>query len=323
MLARLFVGLNITLLVVACGQGAVQVGVGDGPPLIVATTTHLADFARVVAGDRAEVYQVLRPGVSPHDYEPTPVDLDAVATADVVVHNGFGLEAFWGDLVAAAVPEGTVVDASGGVPLLKDVSEEAGHEEVGDGEEAEVVGDEHAVGRVDPHIWHDPTRARTMVANLARALVEADANGAEGYQARTGAYLDELDRLDADIARHISALPNDKLVTNHDAFGYYVDRYDLDYVGAIIPSFDSTAELSVDDVADIVGRIRAEEVKAVFSESDLPPRTADAIGTEAGVAVVAGEHSLFGDSLGPPGSGAETYLEMMRHNTEVIVANLS
>ncbi len=272
----------------------------------------------MVGGDRAEVYQVLRPGVSPHDYEPTAADLDAVATADVVIHNGLDLEAFWDDLIGAADPEGTVVVASEGVSLLEG-EEDEGEEDEGD----EGEGDEAEGGEADPHIWHDPTRARTMVANLTEALVEADPDGAEGYRSRTGAYIEELNRLDAEIARQLSVLPNDKLVTNHDAFGYYVDRYDLDFVGAIIPSFDSTAELSVDDVADIVSRIRAEGVKAVFSESDLPPRTAVAIGTEAGVTVVAGEDSLFGDSLGPPGSGAETYLDMMRHNTEVIVANLS
>jgi zinc/manganese transport system substrate-binding protein/manganese/iron transport system substrate-binding protein len=217
-----------------------------------------------------------------------------------MIHNGLDLETFWDDLVEAGDPQGIVVDASDGVEVLGSDEEEA-----------------------DPHIWHDPIRAKTMVANLTEALVQADPEQAQGYRDRASAYVVELDRLDADIARQLSALPSDKIVTNHDAFGYYVDRYGLDFVGAIIPSFDSTAELSVDDVQRIVALIQAEDVRAVFSESDLPPKTAEAIGREAGVAVVAGEDALYGDSLGPPGSGAETYLDMMRHNTEVIVEHLA
>lgn len=298
-----FVGLLVGVLTLsACGGGGQQAGGGgdDGSPLIVATTTHLADFARVVGGDDAEVYQVLRPGISPHEHEPTPADLDAVAGAQVVIHNGLDLETFWDDLVEAGDPQGIVVDASDGVEVLGSDEEEA-----------------------DPHIWHDPIRAKTMVANLTEALAQADPEQAQGYRDRASAYVVELNRLDADIARQLSALPSDKIVTNHDAFGYYVDRYGLDFVGAIIPSFDSTAELSVDDVQRIVALIQAEDVRAVFSESDLPPKTAEAIGREAGVAVVAGEDALYGDSFGPPGSGAETYLDMMRHNTEVIVEHLA
>ncbi len=138
----------------ACGGGGQQAGGGggDGSPLIVATTTHLADFARVVGGDDAEVYQVLRPGISPHEHEPTPADLDAVAGALVVIHNGLDLETFWDDLVEAADPHGIVVDASYAVEIL-------------DGDEEEEA---------DPHIWHDPTRAKTMVANLTEALAQSD-----------------------------------------------------------------------------------------------------------------------------------------------------
>jgi ABC-type Zn uptake system ZnuABC Zn-binding protein ZnuA len=189
--------------------------------------------------------------------------------------------------------------------------------DAGDG--VEVLSDED---EADPHIWHDPIRAKTMVANLTEALAQADPDLAQEYRNRASAYVVELDRLDTEIARQLATLPSDKIVTNHDAFGYYVDRYGLDFVGAIIPSFDSTAELSVDDVRRIVALIQAEDVRAVFSESDLPPKTAEAIGREAGVAVVAGEDALYGDSLGPPGSGAETYLDMMRHNTEGIVEHL-
>lgn len=143
------------LILPGCGGGGAEManGGGDDAPLVVATTTHLADFARVVGGDRARVYQVLRPGVSPHEHEPTAADLEAVAGAEVVVHNGLGLEAFWPDLVSAAGPEGIVVDASEGIATLGPGAGEAHPGTAGHGE-------------VDPHVWHDPTRASVMVANL-------------------------------------------------------------------------------------------------------------------------------------------------------------
>jgi zinc/manganese transport system substrate-binding protein len=113
-----------------------------------------------------------------------------------------------------------------------------------------------------------------------------------------------------------------KLVTNHDAFGYYIDRYQLEFVGSIIPSFDTSAELSAKDVDDIVAKIKQTGTKAVFSESSLPPKTAEAIARQAGVKVVAGEDALYGDTLGPEGSAGDTYLKMETHNTDTIVKAL-
>ena len=111
-------------------------------------------------------------------------------------------------------------------------------------------------------------------------------------------------------------------MTNHDAFGYYVARYGLDFVGSVIPSFDSQAELSQQDINDLVAAVKAQGVKAIFSESSLPPKTAEAIAKEAGVKVVEGDDALYGDSLGPDGGDAATYIDMVEHNTKVIVDNL-
>src|SRR5207249_3393633 len=120
----------------------------------------------------------------------------------------------------------------------------------------------------------------------------------------------------------IATLPaaDRKLVTNHDAFGYYVARYGLQFVGSIIPSFDTSAELSGKDISALVAKIKATGVRAIFSESSLPPKTAETIGREAGVTVVEGEGALYGDTLGPPGSAGDTYLKMEEHNTDTIVA---
>jgi ABC-type Zn uptake system ZnuABC Zn-binding protein ZnuA len=179
-------------------------------------------------------------------------------------------------------------------------------------------------GDGDPHIWHDPRNAKLMAQNIERAFAAAAPADAATFAERLAGYGAELDRLDADIAAKIGRLPagDRKLVTNHDAFGYYIDRYQLEFVGSIIPSFDTSAELSAKDVDDIVAKIKQTGAKAVFSESSLPPKTAEAIARQAGVKVVAGEDALYGDTLGPEGSDGDTYLKMMEHNTDTIVRAL-
>ncbi len=289
-------------LVGACGTDGAGPGrsAASGPVVsgrlvkVVTTTTQLNDFARVVGGDRVEVYDVIKANVDAHDYEPTPADIEAVRSADLIVRNGAGLDDWLEPTLDSAGSEASVVDATDGIELRGD----------------------------DPHVWHDATRARAMVANVSRGLARINPESAATYSANEAAYAAEVDRLDADIRRAIGGLADKKLVTNHDAFGYYVERYGLQFVGSVIPSFDTQAELSSRELSRLVDRIRAEGVKAVFSEASLPPRTAETIAKEAGVKVVAGEDALYGDSLGPAGSDGDTYLKMMRHNTRVIVDNL-
>jgi ABC-type Zn uptake system ZnuABC Zn-binding protein ZnuA len=295
---------SATVLVVAAlavplaGCGAATAG--DAPRgrlAVVATTTQVADFARNIGGDKVAVTQILKPNVDPHDYEPTPADLTAIGAAKVVVRSGVGLEKWLDETIASAGFTGATADASAGVRIR-------------DGD--------------DPHIWHDPRNAKIMAQNIERAFAAADPADAAAYAQNLAAYSAKLDRLDADIQAKIDQLPpgDRKLVTNHDAFGYYIDRYGLEFVGSIIPSFDTSAELSAKDVDDIVAKIRQTGAKAVFSESSLPPKTAEAIARQAGVKVVAGEDALYGDTLGPAGSAGDTYLKMEEHNTDVIVQAL-
>jgi ABC-type Zn uptake system ZnuABC Zn-binding protein ZnuA len=298
--------LALAIALAGCG-GDQRGGQGGGGKLaVVATTTQLADFAAAVAGDRAEVTSIIKPNVDAHDFEPSPADIDAVARAAVLIENGFGLESWLADTIATSGFSGRRVTAGEGVTPIEEAGEHA---------------DAHAQ---DPHIWQDVANARTMVANIGRALVEADPDGAATYRANLARYTAELDRLDADIRRQVATIPaaDRKLVTNHEAFNYYARAYGLEVVGAVIPSFDTAAELSAREIAELVARIRATGTKAVFSEASLPPDTADTIASEAGVKVVAGDSALYGDSLGPPGSEAATYVGMMRHNTSTIVTNL-
>ena len=162
-----------------------------------------------------------------------------------------------------------------------------------------------------------------MAAKIERALAAEDPTDAGVFQANLAAYDRELADLDAEVARQVDSLANKKLVTDHDAFGYYADRYGLEVVGSVIPSFDTSTELSGRDVRDLVAKIRATKVRAVFTEASLPPKTAETVAAEAGVKVVAGDQALYGDSLGPPGSDGDTYVKSIRHNTATIVSNLS
>jgi len=266
---------------------------------VVATTTQVADLAANVGGDRVKVTRLFKPNVDPHDYEPSPADIETIARADLVLENGAGLESWLHDTVTSSGFRGPVVDTSQGVRLRQ-------------------VG-----GEPDPHIWQNPRNAQVMAANIERALAEAEPADAGVFQANQAAYTRQLQALDVEVQHQIDGLANKQLVTNHDAFGYYIDRYGLQFVGSIIPSFDTSAELSGRDIRDLVAKIKATKVKAVFSETSLPPKTAETIAQEAGVKVVEGEDALYGDSLGPAGSDGDTYLKMVRHNTRTIVSNLS
>jgi ABC-type Zn uptake system ZnuABC Zn-binding protein ZnuA len=298
--ALLAAGLAALLVAGCSGSGGAGDGDGGGDGLrVVATTTQVADLAANVGGDRAQVTSLLKPGIDAHDYEPSPADIDAIARADLVVQNGVGLEEWLGDTIESSGFAGPVVDASQGVRLRQ------------------------VDGEADPHIWQDPGNARRMAANIQRGLAAAEPADASAFAANLAAYTRELETLDAEVERQIDSLANKKVVTNHDAFGYYLDRYGLELVGSVIPSFDTSAELSGRDIRDLVARVKATGVKAIFSETSLPPRAAETIGREAGVEVVVGADALYGDALGPPGSDGDTYLKMIRHNTATIVGNLS
>jgi ABC-type Zn uptake system ZnuABC Zn-binding protein ZnuA len=299
--------LTVAVLLAGCGGASNN----DGSPAgsardlnVVATTTPVQDFVRVIGGDRVEVTGLLKPNVDAHDYEPSPADLEAIAKADLLVINGVGLEEWLEDTVNSAGFQGVTVDTSTGARIIQ----------------GQGATDEHGD---NPHIWHNPQNAKLMSANIERALAAADPGDAGFFKANLDAYAAQLDALDADIARQINGLANKKLVTNHDAFAYYIQRYGLEFIGSVIPSFDTSAELSGKEVADLVAKIKATGVKAVFSEASLPPKAAEVIAAEAGVKVVAGEGALYGDGLGPANSAGATYLGMMEHNTRTIVSNLT
>lgn len=292
----------VTLSVVTgCGSTSNE-GAKTSRIRVVATTTQVADFVGEIGGDCIDRYGVLKPNVDPHDYEPSPADLDAIARADVIVSNGVGLEPWLSETVSSAGSHAAVIDTSVGVPIR------AGDKT-----------DQHD----DPHIWQNPQNAKTMVTNIAHAIENAAPNCKQSVEENLARYSAQLDQLDHANEVTLNAMCSKKIVTNHDSLGYYIDRYGLEFIGAIIPSFDTSTELSAAGIADLVTQLRDQDVKAIFAEASLPAKTADAIGNETKIQIVQGNDALYGDTLGAAGSAGSTYLTMVAHNTKTIAANLS
>ena len=279
----------LLLLLAACGDGSSGAGVS-----VLATTTHVGDLARQVAGRDAEVRVLLRPGVDPHEFEPRPSDARAIAEADLVLRSGGEVDEWLGDLVEGAGGEAIELDLSKSVTLR-------------DG---------------DPHWWQDPRNARAAVDAIARALADADPERMDRYRARARAYGERLDALDARIASCIERLPRERrrLVTTHDSLSYFARRYGLDVVGALIPSRSSNAQPSAGEVDRLVRQINDLDVRAIFPESALSPKLERAVARESGARV---GRPLWADALGPPGSDGSSYLQAMEANAAAIVDGLS
>ena len=292
-----------TTLAAACASPD---SAGATPPAgtalaVVATTPQVADFVRTLGGTEVAVHQIIKPGVDPHEYEPTPADMQAIGAAELVVKSGVGIEKWLDPTISSAGYRGPVVDASRGVTLRP-------------GDEGD-----------DPHIWHNPLNAEIMVRDIEAGLAAADPARSAVFARNLAAYETRLDRLDADNVAAFATLPAGRreLVTDHDAFGYYIDRYHLKFVGSVIPSMDTSAELSARQLTELVAKIRATGTRAIFTETSLPPKSAEAIAQQAGVKVIGGDGALYGDSLGPAGSPGATYLGAEEHNTATIVSALS
>jgi ABC-type Zn uptake system ZnuABC Zn-binding protein ZnuA/ABC-type Mn2+/Zn2+ transport system permease subunit len=297
---RVGVGLaaSVVLALAACGSnGGARHGT-DGRLEVVATTTQVADWTRQVGGSHVAVTQLLKPLVDPHDFEPGPADADAVSRAKLVVASGAGLDA-WIERVATSVGGVRVAELA---PLAKLRPSERSSE-----------------GAYDPHYWHDPTLAILAVRKLAHSLEQVDPEHARAYARNAIRYEATLRALDRQLGAEFRSVPASrrKIVTDHDAFAYLAARYGLTVVGTAIPSTSTAAEPSARDTARLIDTIRREHVHVLFSESSVDPKLVRQIASATGARVDA---DLFGDTLGPAGSGAATYVAMMRHNARHLLA---
>jgi zinc/manganese transport system substrate-binding protein/manganese/iron transport system substrate-binding protein len=186
----------------------------------------------------------------------------------------------------------------------------------------ESAGDDESHGGLDPHFWHDPSLAVEAVQALEAALVRAEPEAEEQFAKNTAAYVSEIESLDRQLRSQFASVPAErrKMVTDHDAFGYLARRYGIEIVGSAIPSTSTAAEPNARDIAELIRVIESEGVCSVFSESSVDPRLVDQVASEAGARVVS---DLYGDTLGPRGSDAATYVGMMRHNARVLVAGFA
>jgi ABC-type Zn uptake system ZnuABC Zn-binding protein ZnuA/ABC-type Mn2+/Zn2+ transport system permease subunit len=294
--------LALALLAGGCGSTGPDSG---GRLEVVATTTVIGDWVRKVGGDAVSVDQVLEPNTDPHEYEPRPSDIEGAAGAGLVFANGDGLDGWIDEVVSDSGSGADVADLGASVPERLPGEEE--------GDEA---------SEYDPHWWHDPRNAEAAVREIERRLIAVDPSRRRLFERNAGAYLARLRALDRGIAACFAAVPagRRKLVTDHDAFGYFAHRYGIEVVGAVIPSQTTQAQPSAKDLSELARTIEEEKVTAIFPESSLSPKVAEAIARQTGASA---EHTLYGDSLGAEGSAGATYLGMEAANADAMVAGFT
>jgi ABC-type Zn uptake system ZnuABC Zn-binding protein ZnuA/ABC-type Mn2+/Zn2+ transport system permease subunit len=290
----------LALLAAGCGSSGGSAS-GSGRIAVVATTTQLGDIVREIGGDTVSVTQILRPNSDPHDYEPRPNDIQHTSGAQLIVVNGDRLDAWMGSVIENAGADAPVLDAGAGRPVALP---------------GEASGPE--ASRLDPHWWHDPRNVVHAARRIHAALVKADPSARAALDRNTQAYVAKVEALDRAISSCMAAVPGSqrRLVTDHDAFNYFAKRYGIQVIGAVIPSQTTQAQPSAGDVAKLSALIRREHVKAVFPESSVSPKLAEAIARQTGASA---RYHLYGDTLGPAGSPGGTYVGMEAANADAMV----
>jgi len=319
-MARLLLALPVLAATVlaACG-GTEPDGAGGGRPSVVATTTHVADLARNVAGERAEVTSLLSPNTDPHDFEPRPSDARALAEADLVLRSGAEIDEWLGGFIESTGRDVPVTDLMAAVDTIEGGEHAHEGEEAHGEEEGEAHADEEGEGgaSVDPHWWQDPRNAMAAVERIRDVLIEADPEGRAVYTRNAAAYLDRLRATDRAIATCMEAIPADqrKLVTDHDALGYFTQRYGIELVGTVLPALSTSAQPSAGEIADLVRTIEREGVRTLFPQSQLGTGLQQALARETGARV---GPPLVTDALRPEGSRGATYLDALRYNARAM-----
>jgi zinc/manganese transport system substrate-binding protein len=273
---------------------------GEGAPLrVVCANTILADMVRQLGGDRVTAISLVRSGVDPHSWEPTPADIGVIASARLVVVNGLGLEGWLEHAISSSGTTAAVVVASAGIAALQ--------------------GGDAAAHGVDPHAWQDAANGQRYARAIRDALIAVDPAGSEDYAAWAEIYLAELRAVDAWVRQQIARLPAERriLVTSHDALGYFARAYGMEIrtVEGMAPGQEPDAA----HIAELISLIRTRQLRAVFIETMASAKVIERIGAEGG-AVLGGR--LYSDSLAGPGEQASTYLGMFLANTRTIVRAL-
>lgn len=297
-------------MIAVWGAGAAA---SAAPLRVLATTPILADVASAVAGAGAVVEALMPPDADAHAFHPRPADAARIERADVILLNGFGLEDSLAPLLGSAGAGKQVTVSEGlsprrlAVPCAACDGHAQGHHH-------------HAEGAPDPHVWMNPLHVAHWAERIAEALAARDAGGADGYRARAAAYRERMDELDRWIRAEVAALPESRrrLVSDHESFGYFCDRYGFTQENSILPGFSTLAQPSARDIARLEDMLRSERVPAIFvgmtTASPLPGRVAG----DAGIRVV----KVYTCTLSPAGGPASDYPSLMRHNVRAMVEAL-
>lgn len=267
-------------------------------PVVVATTTMIADMARQVAGDALEINCIMPIGGDPHTYEPTPQDAQLLARANMVLKNGLHLEGWLDKLIDnSGSANAKVISVSDGILALSSAVHNT----------------------PDPHAWMTAANGRIYVANITKAFCELLPSQSELFQKNATRYDTQLKELDDYMRQRILAIPAEKriLVTSHDAFHYYGNAYGLRVEATMGTSTD--ADVRTEDVAALSKIIDESHIAAIFVESTINPKLLQQLARDKGIRIGG---SLFADSLGDENSGGSTYLDMLRHNTDIIADGL-
>lgn len=284
-----FIFLSILALILASCSGTAA-------PDILTTSTILADITQHVVGDRLSVGSLVPVGADPHSYQPTPQDTAKISKSKVLVINGADYEQFLKPVLGNIDEGRPIIEASAGLRLRTNPDGGQG---------------------TDPHLWLDPNNVIVYVENIHEGLAKFDPDGAENYKSNASAYIAQLQELDAWINGQISQIPPQHrlLVTNHESFGYFAERYGFTVVGAVIPSFSSDASPSAQQMAMLVDQIKLYDAPAIFLDASDNPALAQQISSETGVKVVSDLHLESLTNNGPAG----TYIDMMKYNVTKIV----
>lgn len=313
----LALGLSLPLALPAAAQDA-------APKIpVVASFSILGDLVKEVGGDRVAVTTLVGPNGDAHVFQPAPADAKKVASAQIVFVNGLGFEGWIDRLVKASGTKAEIVVATKGIAPreMADEGEDdhAAHDHK-DHDHAKKGEHDHDHGGTDPHAWQSVANAEIYVANIRDALIAADPAGKGAYEANASAYTAKLEALDAQVKAAMAAIPESRrrIITSHDAFGYFGAAYGIEFIAPQGVSTES--EASAKDVARIIRQIKAENIPAVFMENISDPRLVKRIAKETN-AKIGGE--LFSDALSDDKGPASTYIDMMKNNITQLSSALS
>ncbi len=283
----------IGLMLVA---GSLPAAHAQEPLSVVASFSIIGDFVRNVGGDRVSVTTLVGPNGDVHVYTPAPADAKKIADAKLLVVNGLGLEGWLPRLVQSSGSKAVIVTATDGITAL-------------------TIG-----SAADPHAWQSVADARIYVADIRDALVAADPAEAAAFRANAAGYLAKLDALDREVRTSVAQIPpaRRKVISTHDAFGYFAAAYGIEFIAPLGVSTES--EASARDIAGIITQIRTEKIPAVFLENISDVRLIRRISAETGARIGG---TLFSDSLSDEKGDAPTYIELVRHNIKALTSALA